>query len=202
MSETALPQSNNARAVAPGIPALWQPVLLRAVVTLAFGLVTVFWAEPGVLGLCIGFAGYFLALAATQYWVVRTLELPRGHRGRLVLLGAAGFLAMSGVVVAISATTVVAAGLGGAALAVMGAAELFAALGKSAAETKAKLALRSDWIISGFLGLGTGILLPFFAGAGPHALIGVSGGGALMIGALWALSALTLHHDGTKVKAQ
>lgn len=197
-----MPQSNNARAAVPGIPALWQRVLLRAVVTLAFGLVTVFWADPGVLGLCIAFAGYFLALAATQYEVVRALELPRGHRGRLVLLGAAGFLAMSGVVVAISATTVVAAWLGGAALAVMGAAELFAALNRPASATKAKPALRSDWIISGVLGLGTGILLPFFAGVGPHALMGVSGGGALMIGALWALSALTLHHDGTKVKAQ
>lgn len=202
MSETALPQSNNARAAAPGIPALWQPVLLRAVVTLAFGLVTVFWADPGVLGLCIGFAVYFLALAATQYWVVRTLELPRGHRGRLVLLGAAGFLAMGGVVVAISASTMVAAWLGGAVLAVTGAAELFAALDRPAGGAQGKLALRSDWVISGVLGLGTGILLPFFAGVGPHALMGVTGGGALMTGALWALSALTLRHDGGRSKAQ
>ncbi len=202
MSETVLPQSSSTRTAAPGIPALWQRVLLRALVTLAFGLVTVFWADPGVLGLCFGFALYFLALAATQYWVVRTLELPRGHRGRLVLLGAAGFLAMNGVVVAISASTVIAAWLGGAALAVVGAAELFAALDKPDGNTNAKIALRSDWMISGVLGLGTGILLPFFANVGPHALMGVAGGGALMIGALWALSALTLRHDGSKAKAQ
>ncbi len=202
MSETVLPQSNNARAVAPGIPALWQAVLLRALVTLVFGFITVFWAQPGTLGLRFGFAGYFLALAATHYWVVRTLDLPRRHRGRLVMLGAAGLLAMSGVVVAISASTMIAAWLGGAVLAVMGAAELFAALDKPARDATAALALRSDWIISGVLGLGTGILLPFFASFGPHGLLGVSGGGALMTGALWMLSALTLRHDGGRGKAQ
>lgn len=109
---------------------------------------------------------------------------------------------MNGVVVAISASTVIAAWLGGAALAVVGAAELFAALDKPDGNTNAKIALRSDWMISGVLGLGTGILLPFFANVGPHALMGVAGGGALMIGALWALSALTLRHDGSKAKAQ
>ncbi len=197
-----MPQSNNARVAAPGIPALWQTVLLRAMVTLAFGLITVFWAEPGVLGLCFGFAGYFLALAASHYWVVRTLELPRRHRGRMVLLAAAGLLAMSGVVVAISGSTLIAAWLGGSVLAVMGVAELFAATDKSAGSTPVNRALHSDWIISGVLGLGTGILLPFFATVGPHALMGVSGGGALLVGALWTLSALTLRYDGGKGKAQ
>lgn len=181
---------------------MWQPLLLRAAATQAFGLVTVFWAAPGTVGLCIGIAAYFLALTATQYWTVRTLRLPRGDARRLALIAAAGLLAVSGVVVAISASAIVAAWLGGAALAVMGAAELFAALRTPKAAAEAGRGPRGDWMISGVLGLGTGILLPFFAAAGPHGLMGVAGGGAMMSGALWALSALTLRHDGGGAKGR
>ena len=202
MSETALPQSASASLTAANTPLLWRAVLVRALVTLVFGLTTVFWGKPETLGLCLALGAYFLAAAAAHYLTVRTLALPRNDARRLVLLGASGLLAMSGVVVAISASTLVAALLGGAALAVMGAAELFAALFRPAGTPKAKSAMGNDWMISGFLGLGTGILLPFFAAAGPHALMGVAGGGALMTGALWALSALTLRHDSHKAKAQ
>ncbi|MHA7305608.1 hypothetical protein ACX80E_10235 [Arthrobacter sp. TMN-49] len=201
MSETALPQSASASLSAANAPLLWRAVLLRALVTLAFGLTTVFWGAPGTLGLCLSLGAYLLAAAAAHYWTVHTLSLPRNDARRLVLLGAAALLAVSGVVVVISASTLVAAVLGGAALAVMGAAELFAALYRPAGTAKTKSALGSDWLISGILGLGTGFLLPFFAAAGPHGLMGVAGGGALMTGALWALSALTLRHDGHKAKA-
>ncbi len=179
---------------------LWQPILLRALATVAFGLVTVFWGNPGVLGMSLTLAAYLLVLAACHYLVVRTLALPRGNTGRTVLLGAAGLLAISGVVVAISLNAFAAAWFAGVALAVMGAAELFAAL-HNPNGAKGKSPLRGDWIISGILGLGTGILLPAFAAAGPHGLLGVAGGGALMTGALWTLSALTLRHDGGKSKA-
>lgn len=202
MSETALPQSADASIATSKAPLLWQPVLLRALVPLVFGLITVFWGKPSPLGLSLSFAGYFFALAATQYWVVRTLAQSRRDTSRMVLLGAAGLLAMSGVVVAISASTLVAAWLGGAAIAVMGGAELFAAFYKPAGNVRSKPVLRSDLIVSGILGVGTGLLLPFFADIGPHALMGVSGGGALMTGALWTLSALTLRHDNRKAKAQ
>lgn len=179
--------------------------MLRAIVTLIFGLTTVFWAAPGPLGLSLTLGAYFLASAAAQYGVVRALALPRGDNRRFVLNGAAGILAVGGVVVAISANTAMAAWLGGVALAFLGASELFVGLRKSTAATGAtgaKLALTSDWRISGVLGLGTGILLPFYAGTGAHALMGVAGGGALMTGALWALSALTLRHDGSNSKPQ
>lgn len=207
MSETALPQPTNARPAAARALLLWQTVLLRALVTVAFGLVTVFWAEPGSLGLSVAFTCYFLALAACHYLTVRALALPRGDTRRLVLLSATGLLAMSGVVVAISASTVVTVWFGAAALAALGVAELYAARYRPPASNKPasaqrKLDLRSDWLISAVLGIGTGLLLPFFADAGPHGLLGVAGGGALMSGALWTLSALTLRHDGRKAKAQ
>lgn len=178
---------------------LWQPVLLRALATVAFGLVTVFWGNPGILGMSLTLGIYLLVLAACHYLVVRTLALPRGNASRTVLLGGAALLAVGGVVVAISLNAVAAAWLAGVALAVMGAAELFAAL-RTPSGDKAKTPLRGDWIVSGILGLGTGILLPAFAAAGPHGLLGVAGGGALMTGALWTLSALTLRHDGGKSK--
>ncbi len=200
MSETALPQSSSAGSSLGGGVILWQSVLLRALITVAFGLVTVFWGNPGTLGLSLALAAYLLALAASHYLVVRTLDLPRGNTSRMALLGAAGLIAMSGVVVAISFNAVVAAWFAGAALVVMGGAELFAAFYKPNG-IQGTSPLRGDWIVSGILGLGTGILLPFFAAAGPHGLLGVSGGGALMAGALWTLSALTLRHDGGKSKA-
>ncbi len=167
--------------------------------TVAFGLVTVFWGNPGTVGLCVSVALYFLALAASHYWVLRTLALPRGDSRRMAITGAAGLLAVAAVAVAVSQSAVVTAWLAGAALAVMGAVELFAGLRKRA-EGESRPPLRGDWIISGALGLGTGLVLPFVAAAGPHAILGVLGGGALMTGALWTLSALTLRHDGSKAK--
>ncbi|WP_449374275.1 hypothetical protein [Arthrobacter psychrolactophilus] len=200
MSETAFPQPINARPVASNPPKLWKAVLWRALVALAFGLVTVFWAEPGTMGLCVALALYLLALAATEYLTVRTLALPTSDNRRVVLLGATALLAMGGVAAAIFASVVYAAWFAAAALAILGVAELYSALYKPAGSVKS--ALRSDWMISSILGLGTGLLLPFFIQAGPHGLLGVAGGGALMSGALWLLSALTLRHDGSKAKGQ
>lgn len=187
---------SNINAAVNGTPSfrLWQPVLFRSMVTLLFGIVTVFWGAPDVLGLCLHFGWYFLVIAAGQYWFVRRLALPQQDVRRLVLLAAAALMAVSGVVIFVAINTALAAWLGGAALVAVGAAELFAALHNRNATAK-KSALRSDWLISGILGVGTGLLLPFFINAGPHALLGVSGGGALMVGALWLLSSLTLRHD-------
>ena len=202
MSETAYPHPADVSISAPGPTPLWQPLLLRATVTLAFGLLTVFWSTPGTVGLCASLAAYLLGLAAVQYWTVRTLNLPRGDTRGLPLRGAAGFLAVSAVVVAISASAVMAAWLGALALAAVAAAELFAALRTRRAGPIAGRALRGDWMISAVLGFGTGIILPFFVGAGPHGLLGVVGGGAIMSGALWALSALTLRHDSSGSKSR
>lgn len=196
-----MPQNLNAAVTGTPASALWQPVMLRSMATLLFGIVTVFFGAPDTLGLCLNFGWYFLVLAALHYWFVRRLALPRADARRLALLGAAGLLAVAGVVIFIAINTALAAWLGAAALAVMGGAELFAALHNPSGKA-GKSPLRSDWLISGVLGLGTGLLLPFFAAAGPHALLGVAGGGALMTGALWLLSALTMRHDARKPKGK
>lgn len=196
-----MPNTVNGSVTATPASRLWQPVLFRSMITLLFGIITVFWGAPDTVGLCLNLGWYFLALVAAHYWFVRRLALPRTDAKRLALLAAAGLLAVAGVVIFIAVSTAVAAWVGGAALALAGAAELFTAL-RGPAGKAGKSALRSDWLISGVLGLGTGILLPFFATAGPHALLGVSGGGALMTGALWLLSALTLRHDSRSRKGK
>lgn len=195
MSETSVPQSVNATVASAPAATLWQPVLFRSMVTLLFGIITVFWGSPDVLGLCLNFAWYFLAVAGSHFWFVRRLDLPKEDTKRLVFLATAGMMAVSGVVIFISVSTSVAAWLGSVALVLVGAGEIFAAFHKRAQTPKARMALRGDWLISGILGVCAGILLPFFINAGPHALLGVAGGGALMSGALWVLSALTLRHD-------
>jgi uncharacterized membrane protein HdeD (DUF308 family) len=201
VSETVVPQGANAAITSTPASQLWQPVLFRSMLTLLFGIITVFWGAPDNLGLCLNLAWYFLVIAVAQYWFVRRLALPRDDTRRLVLLGGAALLAVAGVVILISTSTVVAAWVGGAALVLMGAAEVFAGLANRGADT-GRSPLRSDWMISGVLAIGTGLLLPFFTTSGPHALLGVSGGGALMTGALWLLSALTLRHDARTPKGK
>lgn len=170
-------------------------------ITLLFGIITVFFGAPGAIGLCLNLGWYFLALALCHVWIVRRLNFPKDDLRRRVLLAAAALLALAGVVIFVLINTTVAAWLGGAALVLAGGAELFASLHNPSGETR-KSSLRSDWLISGVLSIGTGVLLPVFIQAGPHGLLGVSGGGALMTGALWLLSALTFRHDARKPKAQ
>ena len=55
--------------------------------------------------------------------------------------------------------------------------------------------LARDWLASGVIGIGTAVAIPFFISLGAHALLGVAGGGAIIAGVLWVLSALTLRHD-------
>lgn len=195
MSEKAATKTVNGTITSAPTAQLWQPVLMRSMITLLFGIITVFLGSPEVLALCLNLTWYFLALAATHYWFVKRLQLPLRDPRKMVLLSGAGLLAVSGVVVFISTSSLVAAWLGAIALLVMGAAELFAAI-----RSEGKTQLRSDWLISGVIGIGTGLLLPFFADLGPHALLGVAGGGALMSGALWLLSALSLRHESRKAK--
>ncbi|HET6242276.1 MAG TPA: hypothetical protein VFD99_09860, partial [Arthrobacter sp.] len=81
--------------------------------------------------------------------------------------------------------TIAALGLG-----LAGAAELYLGI-----TGRRRSVLARDWIASGVIGLGTAIALPFFIALGPHALLGVAGGGAILSGVLWILAGLTLRHD-------
>ncbi|MFJ5957329.1 hypothetical protein ACIQC5_15400 [Paenarthrobacter sp. NPDC092416] len=155
---------------------LWKPVLIRAVVALVFGLVTIFWGSPSVHILAWA-AGLYLLATAVSVWMSRVLPVAVPV---VMAIGGIGALAtQSDAGVALSAV------LG---LLVLGVAELVRGLRK-------RDSLARDWIISGIIAVGTAAALPFFISLGAHALLGVAGGGAILTGVLWMLSGLTLRHD-------
>lgn len=166
--------------------------MVRSLATLAFGLLTVFWATPGEAGLAAALGAYLLAVAIVQYWLGRGLAPSQSPFLRPALLLPAALAAVAVVVLLVRDLGVVAVA-GGAALFLLGVGELLAGL-----SSERRFPLRNDWLISAVLGLGTGILLPLFLSLGAHAVLGVAGGGALMSGALWLLSALGMHHEGRR----
>ncbi|WP_423182835.1 DUF308 domain-containing protein [Arthrobacter sp. NyZ413] len=163
----------------PTASALWKPVLIRAVVALVFGAVTVFWGSPSVQVLAWATGLYLLATAGFAFLAS---SVPAAAA---VVVGAAGVVALitqSDAGVAISALV---------GLLVLGILELVRGFTR-----RGRHALARDWLISGVVGIGTAVALPFFIDLGAHALLGVAGGGAIISGVLWVLSGLSLRHDG------
>lgn len=173
---------------------LWLPVLMRAVVALAFGAVTVFWGQPTTAGAAWVFAAYLWCLLAAQVWLLRSERPVPQRASALVGLVPYALGAAAGVVLVAAPSIGVVAGAGAAALALAGISDVArAALSRRAAEGSAPLA--RDLLITGVVNLGAGLLLPFFAGLGPHALLGVAGGAAIIIGVLLTIAGLSLRHD-------
>lgn len=191
---------HEALAAAPG--KVWQTVLLRAAVTLVFAFSTVFWTGPTTRGMSLALGLYLLALAGTHSLTLRALDLKGADiRGRVLLLGA-GIMAAAGILVALIASDAGAVWAVGVALVAGGLAELVAFLRTSKTSAGPARGLRLDWLLSAVVGLGTGGLIPFFLAAGPHGILGVAGGGALLSGVLWTLSAFTLRHDDAQTKSR
>ncbi|MET3919440.1 hypothetical protein [Arthrobacter sp. UYEF20] len=185
-----LPASPDASTALPAAADLWKPVLVRAAVALGFGALTVFWASPSDVGM--GWAGglYLLATGAVLIWSVKKTGL-RGGTGSAKVLSAAGsVLAGTGAAVGLISGSLVFAVIATLGLGLAGAAELYLGL-----TGRGHTVLARDWIASGVIGLGTAAALPFFIELGPHALLGVAGGGAIISGVLWMLAGLTLRHD-------
>jgi uncharacterized membrane protein HdeD (DUF308 family) len=153
-------------------------VLLRAAIALVFGAVTVFWGAPSVQVLAWGFGLY---LVATAFAVLRSRTAPP-------LLAA--LVALGGVGALITQSDAGATASAALALLVLGVWELVQGL-----RQRGRQVLARDWLISGVVGVGTAVLLPFFTDLGAHALLGVAGGGAIISGVLWTLSGLSLRHD-------
>jgi hypothetical protein len=176
---------------------LWKPVLLRAAAALAFGAVTVFWAAPSLAGM--GFAGglYLLATGAVLLWGIPLAGLRRDvPPGRTMSAGASILIGAGATLLILQGSllfgVVAALGIGLAA-----AAELYLGL-----RFRGRHTLARDWLTSGVIGLGTAAALPFFIPLGPHALLGVAGGGAIISGVLWILAGLSLRHDARTATAK
>lgn len=165
-------------------------MLVRAAVALGFGAVTVFWAAPSTAGM--GWAGgiYLLATGVALLWSVNKTGLRAGSASSKVLSAAGAVLTGTGAAVGLMSGNLLFGVLAALGLGLAGAAELYLGI-----TSRGRSVLARDWIASGVVGVGTAGLLPFFIDLGPHALLGVAGGGAIISGVLWMLSGLTLRHD-------
>ncbi|WP_226761605.1 hypothetical protein [Arthrobacter sp. SO3] len=185
-----LPAASDSSTALPAAADLWKPVLVRAAVALGFGALTVFWASPPPEGM--GWAGgiYLLATGVLLLWSVTKTGFRAGSPAGKVLSAAGAVLTGTGAAVGLISGSLVFGVLAALGLGVAGAAELY--LGVT---NRGRSVLARDWMASGVVGLGTAGLLPFFIDLGPHALLGVAGGGAIISGVLWVLAGLTLRHD-------
>ncbi|MGW6172206.1 hypothetical protein ACWF5H_01820 [Arthrobacter sp. NPDC055138] len=201
--------------------AYWQPVLIRALVAAAFGAITIFWQEPGRTVMAVA-GGLYLLLSGGAVWLLARQPAAAAHR-QLLLLQAA-VLAVTGVLACVFQTVPMFTVLATAALLVSGGAELMlgwsnrpssaAAQGRPAAGTAPAAAsgstagadgagsvLARDWLITGAVSVGFGIALPFFSYLGPHALLGVLGGAAIITAVVLLIAALSLRHDARQPTA-
>ena len=185
-----LPADPDASTALPAAADLWKPLLVRAAVALGFGAVTVFWAAPSTAGM--GWAGglYLLATGVALLWSVNKTGLRAGSASSKVLSAAGAVLTGTGAAVGLMSGNLLFGVLGALGLGLAGAAELYLGI-----TSRGRSVLARDWIASGVVGVGTAGLLPFFIDLGPHALLGVAGGGAIISGVLWTLAGLTLRHD-------
>jgi len=173
---------------------LFAPTLVRALVALVFGAVTIFWQEPTLPVAAWGIGLYLVLTGAASVLLQLRLngndhvdlgpsrQVPQSY-GVLYLLG--------GVFTIIGADTpawlvVYAASV----LGLAGITEL--ALGL---KFRTGFPLGRDWTIAGFVTVlaATGLVLVVDLGA--KALLGVVGGAAVVIGVTHLLAALTLRHE-------
>ena len=150
-----------------------------------------FWAFAAAAAM--GWAGglYLLATGVVLLWSVDKTGFRPGAPAGKILSAAGAALAGAGAAVGlIPAGSLVFGVLAAVGLGLAGAAELYLGI-----TSRGRSVLARDWMASGVIGLGTAGPLPFFIGLGPHALLGVAGGGAIISGVLWVLAGLTLRHD-------
>ena len=185
-----LPAAPDASTALPAAADLWKPVLVRAGIALVFGAVTVFWAAPTPAGMAWAGGLYLLATGVVLLWSVNKTGFRPGSPSGKTVAAAGAVLTGTGAAVGLIPGSLVFGVLAGLGLGLAGAAELYLGI-----TNRGRSVLARDWMASGVIGLGTAVLLPFFIDLGPHALLGVAGGGAIISGVLWALAGLTLRHD-------
>ncbi|WP_066288705.1 hypothetical protein [Arthrobacter sp. B6] len=169
---------------------LWKPVLLRAIAALLFGAVTIFWATPSVEVMAWVGGIYVLATGALLLWTTPKAGLAWDSMSGKLLSAAGSILTGSGVALLLLHGDLLFGVIAALGLGIAGVIELVCGL-----RNRGSHVLARDWIASGVIGIGTAAALPFFISLGAHALLGVAGGGAIIAGVLWVLSALTLRHD-------
>ncbi len=178
----------SAPSAAPAAELLtWRPFLVRAAVSALFGLVTVFWRDPSTLVMSVAGGVYLLLSGAAYLWTHRMAHWGPGFR-LLTDIGG-GLLLGAGIASLVFVDDRSFAFAGAVALVVAGVAELVRGL-----SARAHAASR-DLVAVGAVGIVTGGILPFVERLGAHALLGVTGGGALLTAVVLGIAGLSYRHD-------
>ncbi|MDQ0736539.1 hypothetical protein [Arthrobacter agilis] len=165
----------------------WKPFLVRAAVSALFGLVTIFWREPSTLVMSLAGGLYLLLSGAAYLWTHRMAHW--GPQSRLLTDVGGGLLLGAGIASLVFLDDRSFAFAGAVALVIAGLAELVRGL---AARTHAA---SRDLVVVGVVGIVTGGILPFVMHLGAHALLGVTGGGALLTAVVLGIAGLSYRHD-------
>lgn len=166
---------------------VWRPFLGRAVISAVFGLLTVFWREPSTLVMSIAGGLYLLLVGAAYLWTHRMMHW--GGRSTLPTDVGGGLLLGAGIASLVFIDDRSFAFAGAVALVVAGVAELVRGLSH-----RGHVAGR-DLVVVGVVTVATGLILPSVEQLGAHALLGVTGGGALLTAVVLAIAALSYRHD-------
>ena len=181
---------------APHPQAPWVPILLRSAIAAAYGGMTIFWQEPTLSVLALA-GGLYFVLTGLSIWRMSALARSCGTpQVPGALLASAVVYAAAGIAVAVAQSTLVFAYVGGAALLVGGLIEFAFWFRVRKDFTPAR-----DWLITGAAAIGAAALMPAFLALAEsshvRALLGVSGGSAVIIAVVLAISGLGLRHDAS-----
>lgn len=168
---------------------LWKPFLFRAAVAAAFGAVTIFWASPSVHVMSVAGGLYLLLVSAAMLWAERTLRAA-GAVPSWIAGSAPAVLAVAALLNLWIHTDRMFAQVGALALVLAGVVELVIGF-----QHRGKHVAARDFRLVGTVSVLTGVLLPFFQDLGAHALLGVTGGGAVITAVVLGLAGLSYRHD-------
>lgn len=181
--------------------ALFGPVLVRSLICLVYGLITVFWQEPSLMLVRWVLGLYLIAQGIGLIYMQRSLnEHVYGSRGSSssVIQSFAILYLLGGVLtVAFAASLPILVLIAGLILTVCGITELLQGM-----RTTSTSAMSKDWKIAGLVTFLTGAALFLVGEIGPKASFGVTGGGAIIVGIFLLLAALTFRHDAVALEQQ
>ena len=177
---------------------LWGPTLMRSLVALAFGAVTIFWQEPTRDDAPLA-TGLFMVGTGLAWWYlyvrIKSREDTDPDALRSVLSGAGFLYLLGGVLVAwVSREEWIFVLLSAVILGLAGFLEL--ALGL---RFRKRFPLGRDWTLCGLITVLAGVGMVLVETLGAKAELGVIGGAAVIIGVTQFIAALSLRHDAGKV---
>ncbi|MEH0108769.1 hypothetical protein V6N00_03440 [Tersicoccus sp. MR15.9] len=161
----------------------WPLLLVRGVVCAAFGLTTAFWATPGDTAMRLMIAAYMLLLGVVNWRLSVTVQDRR-------VLSYALTIAIFGLIVLVAPSRAMLALVAALGFTLFGLMEATVAWMSRRAHPVVR-----DGAIIGVAMAGSGIILPLVQDLGPHGMLGVLGGGAIISAVIMLIGALTVRHE-------